>query len=328
VNREVTLDILCEAGLVVDAVENGRLAIEAAAGNAYDLILMDLQMPEVDGLTATRAIRALPGHAATPIVAVTANAFDEHRAECALAGMNDFISKPVQPQGLYEILLNWLPGTRSADDSGEWEAEKRQESRWQQLRQLPGFDADRMFEIASGKLDWLLKLLRLFAASYARHGEKIAEAVSGAQWEEALALTHGLKGAAANLGAREVAEAADCLYREVRAEAAAEVLAAGVADLEDRLATVIRAIDCLPQADAEAGAVREPTEEEAVRVLLELERQLADGDMRAQKMAAEQEFVLRNVLGARKERFFASLAAFDFDQAHALLCDTLADKQA
>jgi CheY-like chemotaxis protein len=108
VNREVGLMLLEDVGLKVDLAEDGRQAVEKAGSGRYDLILMDMQMPVLDGLDATRQIRQLPGYAATPILAMTANAFAENKDQCFEAGMDDFISKPVAPEVLYETLLKWF----------------------------------------------------------------------------------------------------------------------------------------------------------------------------------------------------------------------------
>ena len=108
INREVSLGLLEDVGLVVDMAEDGEAAVELARRRLYALILMDMQMPKMNGVNATRAIRVLPGHLHTPILAVTANAFVEDRDRCLAAGMDDHISKPVDPELLYATLLKWL----------------------------------------------------------------------------------------------------------------------------------------------------------------------------------------------------------------------------
>ena len=113
INQEIAHELLTDVGVVVDVADNGRQALEMAASNPYDLILMDMQMPEMDGLEATRQIRLLPGQENLPIVAMTANAYAEDRERCRLAGMTDFLSKPVDPDLLFATLLRHLPKRHS-----------------------------------------------------------------------------------------------------------------------------------------------------------------------------------------------------------------------
>ena len=108
INREVAVAILQDVDLEVDTAADGAEAVALVERNTYRLVLMDMQMPNMDGLDATRQIRKLPQAATLPIIAMTANAFHEDRLRCLDAGMDDFISKPVSPEVLYGVLLKWL----------------------------------------------------------------------------------------------------------------------------------------------------------------------------------------------------------------------------
>ena len=108
VNLEVAKVLLEDLGLIAEVAENGAVALSMARATRYDAILMDMQMPQLDGLEATRQIRRLPGYAQTPILAITANAFADDRARCFEAGMSGFLAKPFDPDVLYASLLSCL----------------------------------------------------------------------------------------------------------------------------------------------------------------------------------------------------------------------------
>jgi CheY-like chemotaxis protein len=169
VNQEVAVELLCAVGLDVDVAEDGQIALEKATQGQYDVILMDMQMPNLDGLAATRAIRKLPEYAKTPIVAMTANAFDEDRNACLDAGMNDHIAKPVDPEALYLTLLKWLPAT---DGRGERSNPLRSSPKnadevdyslaRDKLGLIDGLDVVAGLKAANGRFDLYLRLLAKF----------------------------------------------------------------------------------------------------------------------------------------------------------------------
>jgi CheY-like chemotaxis protein len=108
INLMIAEEFLVDAGLLIDTAADGLEAVEKVTNGTYNAILMDMQMPRMGGLEASRRIRQIPGYSKVPIIALTANAFGKDREKCYAAGMNDFVTKPVKPEELFLILASWL----------------------------------------------------------------------------------------------------------------------------------------------------------------------------------------------------------------------------
>ena len=201
---EVSRDLLEQAGLAVDHAKDGAEAIEMARGTPYDLVLMDRQLPRLDGLEATRAIRRLPGWQSRPIVALTANVFAEDRRLCLAAGMTDFLGKPVRPEELYAVLMKVLePSVRAIATLPRATPEPGADDGLEAIARLPGMNPDRVRDFR-GRADKYVRLLREAAAMHARDVERLADRLAGGDTQGALEIAHSIKGGAGMLGAAAV----------------------------------------------------------------------------------------------------------------------------
>jgi signal transduction histidine kinase/CheY-like chemotaxis protein len=204
INQQVATELLEQAQLVITIANNGVEAIEALEAESFDGVLMDLQMPVMGGMEATRRLRAMDRFKDLPIIAMTANVMGGDREECLNAGMNDFVGKPIDPKVLFSTLVKWI---EHAEREVPEELLKRLAGATEgddELPDLPGFDVYAALNRVGGSIKTFRKLLARFVESEADAVERIKAAQKAGDRETAILAAHTLKGVAGNIGAIEV----------------------------------------------------------------------------------------------------------------------------
>ncbi|WP_146115935.1 response regulator [Malikia granosa] len=319
INQEVAIELLRELGLWVDLAPDGAVALERVQQNPYDVVLMDMQMPVMDGLTATRQIRQLSWLQELPILAMTANAMTGDRERCLEAGMNDYIAKPIDPQDLAAKLLRWVKPSRSRSRR----ASRRQRStvrpaatgRGVSFAGIAGLDTVLGLRQVLGREPLYQQLLARFASDQAATPARLAGAIAAADWVQAERLAHTLKGVAAQIGALELRERAERLEQALRERAPQdrlELLQAGIAQALPPLVEAIR--QRLPQQAANVTAVlKDPQQWRRLRAQLVSLLEQADTDSLA--LFEANRSLLQAALGPHYEPLAKALENFDFEQA-------------
>jgi two-component system sensor histidine kinase/response regulator len=316
INAEVASELLHSAGLKVDHATDGRQALAMARQRHYDLVLMDMQMPIMDGLEATRQIRALPGWGRIPIIAMTANAFDEDRATCLAAGMNDHVAKPVAPGVLFDALARWLP-IKPPTNPASPPATAVKSATTPALSGIVGLDSDFGLQAVRGRVDSYLRLLGKFAENHSEDFVRIRSNLSAGNRDEARRLAHSLKGVSATLGATTINRTSaelELAIKDGRAISVVEPLIAAAEQAYHALHEQLLAFTLPVLAGADAG------DSVATSALLErLRHELQQGEISVQEVVRQQAMTLKRVLGTDFIEFEDRVGAFDFEGALAIL---------
>ncbi|MGB4074694.1 PAS domain S-box protein [Pseudomonas sp.] len=303
-NQQVAAELLRAVGCQVDIAGNGREALDLLDVQAYELVFMDMQMPVLDGLAATRQMRLRSELAELPVIAMTANALPKDREACQAAGMNDFISKPFEPQTLHAVLQRWL-GQRCSQSPAA-----------QQLPalQLDGVDVAAGLRRVLGNEPLYRQLLGQFLGSQAQLLVQLEDALQAADLTSAEHLAHGCKGVAATLGMGAVAQAAGELEQQLRQGVSSQSL---LLALQAALHPVLAQLRQLQKPELVVAA--EVDDEQLQQVCDRLSELLADNDAEALSCFARHAPVLRAAFPRQATHLTAALDCFDFDKALACL---------
>jgi len=329
-NQQVACELLHDAGFVVEIADNGQVAVEMVAKTQYppyDLVLMDMQMPVMDGVSATRLLRQDRRNAQLPIVAMTANAMAADRQRCLDAGMNDFVSKPIEPDALWRALALWVrpraglgqvlrtvpaPAAHTLQDDATLAG----------LRGIAGLDVAQGLRRIMGKQPLYLDMLRKFAAGQAGAVAEVQVSLAAGDRATAERVAHTLKGVAGNIGAAPLQASAAQLERAIHMQDATEQMPA-LLDATGRLldalvAAIARQLPALPTAVATV-AQRPPDPARLQAVCTQLAALFRADDAEAVELLQQHAGVLQQAFPVAYGEMEAAVAQFDFERALALL---------
>jgi CheY-like chemotaxis protein len=219
INQQVASEILQRAGVKVDLAASGEESARMIDAESYDAVLMDIQMPDMDGYQSTALIRKNERHAALPIIAMTAHAVAGYRERCLERGMNDYVTKPIDPDTLYAVLATWVQPDLSRAAGAEVPAVGAvSASAGMPVTPRAGIDMQAAMERLGGHGALLVQLLGLFAHDFESTVQQIHDAIHAGELARAADLVHKIRGAAGNLSANELFATSGALEDRLRAE--------------------------------------------------------------------------------------------------------------
>lgn len=313
-NQQIAGELLVAAGFEVTVANNGRDVLEKMGSGQYDLILMDLQMPVMGGYEATRIIREELKNTGIPIIAMTAHAIHGVREECISNGMNDYISKPIDPVGMFEVIAKWV------EPEAVFEEEPRLEERGEPdadhlfLEGLSCIDARAGIKRANGNARLYRTLLTDFCENTGNYVAELQAACKAADDEGAHQLLHAMKGSAGNLSLMKIHEAVKQLEYRLSRDGTEGLLQGGTDVLDASIREFHEAVCVMTPHIADGASENEPREAPLQLAALHALKALECFDLEA--AAAMEDFLAcidGDVFGAEAQEIRAALKHYDFD---------------
>ncbi len=316
-NQEVATELLRDAGFIVDLAENGQIAIDKIRAVDYDIVLMDMQMPVMDGVTSTQVIRREERFKNLPVVAMTANAMQSDRDRCMAAGMNDHVAKPIEPEDLWEALLKWIKPRHSTAAVAEVKSQAAVQA--DLPSEIDGLDMTTGLRRVLGKKPLYLSMLRKFVAGQKHATVETFKALDGNDWHAAARLAHTLKGVSGNIGAtglQQLAGKLEVAIKECQPRKAVDDL---LDALEKPLDTLIAQLEQkLPEEQNKTAATVD--REKLKAVCDKLKTLLVDGDAEAGDVLEANAALLKATFPYQYHRIDDGIRSFDFEAALTALC--------
>ncbi len=324
INQQIAVELLEGAGATVVVANDGREAMRkfrAEPAGTFDIVLTDLQMPEVDGYEVVQQIRADAERGQVPVIAITAHAMAEERERCMAAGMNDYITKPIDPDVMFATLLRWLP--KRADVAAAPVVTNTGAAEPALI--ITGIDTVKGLKRVAGNRTLYRRLLEKYVEGQAGAPEVLCAALAAGDRSTAERIAHTAKGVSGTIGADQPQQAAAVLEQAIReGRETAAMQDAFAAAIADAVAALREAAGAAASPAAAAGPVDTAAAQAAISKLAAL---LADSDGHAGDCYAEYAGLLRSVLGGdAADGIGRAVNDFDFEGALAKLRTAAADK--
>ncbi|MFA5181549.1 MAG: response regulator [Syntrophales bacterium] len=333
-NQQIATELLTEAGFVVDVAEDGEVSLAMLEKRSYDVVLMDMQMPVMDGVTATVEIRKKDVFRELPIIAMTANVMAVDIEKCMNAGMNDHIGKPIDPDEMFAKLRKWVKPRQAGQvpavttgprtDAKEKAPEEAKTEKKDDLPDIPGLDAAQGLKRVLGKKDFYFKVLGMFIANQGEAPVQIRQRLDAGDYGTAERLAHTAKGVSGNIGAVDLQELAAKVEKAIKNGESREAIEGLLVPFAEAHALLIsRLRDILPGQESGAktgGMVAQVDREQGIAACKKLAELLANDDSEAVDLLDERSELLSGILGA--DQFISiekALKDYDFEMALELL---------